>query len=162
MWKVSHKLKKQCHPGGPGLKSEMYYPQYDENVKFERLGVSFCILPGTDELSRSKMIVLVTRNISIYTNKVSGESAQGRGRHSGLTSGKPLSQRAWTFTKLAKYGKGKIGQQGSRNTESQPYECTTPGVLEVNKGMTMHVEINQAQTQWILRGVLSNEAQLPR
>src|ERR1700677_2521914 len=94
--KVSNRLKRQCNPSG--IESEMYYSQYDQDEEFERLGVPFRILPGTDEFSRIERRALNTKNISIYTIKVS-ELAQERIPRSSLTSGKLLYQRAWTFTK---------------------------------------------------------------
>ena len=73
--KVSKRLKKQCNPNG--LESELYYSQYEQNEELERLGVPFPILPRTDEFGYIERSASITRNISIYTDKVS-ESAQER------------------------------------------------------------------------------------
>jgi hypothetical protein len=67
--KVSNTLKRQCNSGR--IEFEMYYSQYDQDEELEKLGVPFRILPGTDEFSRIERGALITRNISIYTNKVS-------------------------------------------------------------------------------------------
>ena len=89
--KVSKKLNKQCNPDGP--ESEMYYPQYEQDEELERLGVPIPILPRTDEFGCIKRSASITRNISIYTDRVSELAQERRRRSSKLTSGKPLYQR---------------------------------------------------------------------
>ena len=60
---------------------------------------------------------------------------------SKLTSDKWLHQRTWMFTNFVIMGKERVRQGDSQNTDDQPYEGTTVGVLDVNNRMTRHVEL---------------------
>jgi hypothetical protein len=132
----------------------MYYPQYGQDEKLERLGVPFPILPGTDQFGRIERRALITRNISIYTNKFFRVSTDKERAFIDAHVWQTVIPKNLDVYQLSiNIGKERVRQGDSHNTDNQPYKCIPVGVPDVNNRMARHVEL--IRLECVLHGVLS-------